>query len=96
MVLVVGRTAWLLGAERDEDDRQPGRPPCGQPGQLEQHRDAARVVLGAGRLRHGVQVRPDQHVRRGRVEVRAVATTFVVAPASTAMPHELPVGTRTD
>ena len=69
----------------------------GEPRQLEHDADAARVVLGARRLGHGVEVGADDDVRLGRLpRSRGRATTLHVRPASTGTPHESPDGTCTD
>ena len=57
------RAARLLGAEGHQHHRHRVPPPRRQPGQLEHHGHAARVVLGARRLRHGVEVGADEQVR---------------------------------
>ena len=68
MVPGVTGSARLLGAERDEHHRQARRLCSRQPGELEQHRHTACVVLGPRRLRNGVQMRPHEHVRLARTE----------------------------
>ena len=65
-VVQLARPARLLAAERDQHDLPAPRQ---HPGELEQHRDPGRVVLRAGCDGDRVEVRADQDVRRGRVEV---------------------------
>ena len=80
VVVVVGRPARLLGAERDEHDREPGAPAGDRLGDREQGADPRGVVLGARRGRHRVEVRADgeprlagHHVAAGRDHVDRVA-----------------------
>ena len=84
----------LLGAERDQHDL----PVAAQdPAELQEHRDARRVVLGARRDRDRVEVRADQPVRLRPGRSRAgVATTLSDRPASTGTPQESPAGTGND
>ena len=81
VVVVVRRAARLLGAERDEHDREPGAPPGDRLGDGEQRADARRVVLGArarsapcrGARRPRATARPATDVAPGRDDVDRVA-----------------------
>ena len=68
MVQRVARSAWLFGAKRNELDRQSCWLLSRHPGQLQQDRNARRVVLCARRRGHGVEVSAHDDMRLAGIE----------------------------
>ena len=89
----VAGSARLLGPEGDELHRHRRWRGGREPGQLQQHRDAGRVVLRAGGLRHGVQVGADHDVLGSPVEARPLGDQVHRPAAPDRHPQELPAGT---
>ena len=88
VVVVIGGSARLLAAERDEDDGQPGPGAATRPRRGPAGPPPGRVVLGAGSLRNGVEMRSDDQVRFARVEAAQRRDQVHRRPASTGTPHE--------